>query len=637
MAQFYLIASLIALVSGPVLFAVSRRSDLWLRVADGFVFTAICGLVAVGILPVAVESAGFGALALAAAGFVLPRLFERNRVHNHRVHAFTMQAVVLGLSLDAVIDGIGLAAPGAATNAHTLPMAILVHRVPVSVAIWWLIRPEFGLTKALISLALIGVATVGGYMLGASAAWLSGPLSGYVVGLIGGFLLHVVLHGFPGHKPLSGATPRIQRYGEGLGALLGLGVLVWTLSSEAAVHGHGHGAGTETWHALYQLGLESAPSLLLAYLLSGLVYAFVPLAATAWMSQGHAVSQALRGMAFGLPIPICSCGVVPLFRTLTQRGVPPAAAMAFLIATPELGLDALILTLPLLGWQFMLVRLAAAAVVALVVGWAISHLVPATAVGDHTGSCACSSGGHDVLDAHPSGGFGYKASQALRLGFVKVVDDTAPWIVAGLVIAATAVPLLEAPLLRQLPDWVEVLAFAALGLPIYVCASGATPIAAVLVAHGVSPGAALAFLLTGPATNVTTFGVIAGAYGRRIAVISAALIASLTIALGWMTNALLPARSLAVAQAHGTHTALWPQLALLGMGLLFLASLVRQGPRSFMHHLISLDDAAGGDHGHDHPHTHSHAHSHEHTPGAARCCTSDGDPEPKLRTIKEFS
>ena len=633
MAQFYLIASLIALGSGPLLFAVSRRSGLWLRVADGFVFTAICGLVAVGILPLAVESAGFWALVPAVAGFFLPRLFERNRIHNHRVHAFTMQAVVLGLALDAVIDGVGLAAPGAAANAHTLPMAILVHRVPVSVAIWWLIRPEFGLTKALISLALVAAGTLGGYALGESAAWLNGPLSGYVVGLIGGFLLHVVLHGFPGHTVLAPTAPRTHRYGEGLGALLGLSVLVWTLSSEAAVHGHGHGTGGDGWQTLYQLGLESAPSLLLAYALSGLVYAFVPLAATAWMSRGNAVSQALRGMAFGLPIPICSCGVVPLFRTLTQRGVPPAAAIAFLIATPELGLDALILTLPLLGWQFMLVRLIAAALVALIVGWAISHLVVQTARAAGSTECGCSQSDSRVLDAGRSGSYAHKLREALRLGLVKVVDDTAPWIVAGLLIATAAVPLLEAPLLRQLPDWAEVLAFAALGLPVYVCASGATPIAAVLIAHGVSPGAALAFLLTGPATNVTTFGVVADAYGRRMALMTALLIAALTISLGLVTNAVLPVHVLSAAQHHGDHAAgMLAQLALLVLVVLFLASLLRQGPRSFVHHLIPMDDADDDHHGHDHDHGHAHHHTHD------ACCSSERPAtEPKLVTIKEIS
>src|SRR5690606_17885966 len=124
-------------------------------------------------------------------------------------------------------------------------------------------------------------------------------------------------------------------------------------------------------------------------------------------------------------------------------------------------------------------------------------------------------------------------------------------------------PLLDPAWLAALPGGADVALFALLGMPAYVCASGATPFVAVLIHKGVSPGAALAFLLTGPATNVTTFGVLARLHGRRIAALFGAMVAALAIGLGHATNALLP---------RGGGPPL-DQLALEGPGALELASL----------------------------------------------------------------
>ena len=102
-----------------------------------------------------------------------------------------------------------------------------------------------------------------------------------------------------------------------------------------------------------------------------------------------------------------------------------------------------------------------------------------------------------------------------RTGFVDVLDETGPWIVFGLAVAALMATELDPDGLASLPNSIQLPLFALIGLPVYVCASGATPLVAVLIALGVSPGAALVFLLTGPAMNVTTFGVLTKLHGRR--------------------------------------------------------------------------------------------------------------------------
>ena len=111
-----------------------------------------------------------------------------------------------------------------------------------------------------------------------------------------------------------------------------------------------HHAGTLGYAQRFlHLMLETSPALLIGYALAGALKVALPRASLGWVSRGGSLSQAVRGMAFGIPIPICSCGVVPVYQGLVKRGVPAAAGMAFLVATPELGIESLLLSIPLLG------------------------------------------------------------------------------------------------------------------------------------------------------------------------------------------------------------------------------------------------------------------------------------------------
>ena len=204
-----------------------------------------------------------------------------------------------------------------------------------------------------------------------------------------------------------------------------------------------------------------------------------------------------RGTAFGLPLPICSCGVLPFYETLARAGVPSAAGVAFLVATPELGIDAVLISLPLLGADLTVARIVAAVLVSGAVALFVSTQIrqlPAEGAGSSQSAAA-----RPLRERLLSG---------LRFSLGELVDNTAPWIIFGLIIAAVVAPILDLSAFQDLPLGLDVLCMALLGMPIYVCASGATPLVAVLVLNGLSPGAGLAFLLTGPATNATTFGVL---------------------------------------------------------------------------------------------------------------------------------
>jgi len=576
-----LLASLAALLLGPPMLKVASGSPWALRLLDGFVYVAIGGLVLLHVLPEVVATSGWGALVAAALGLAGPSTIEKRLERSARqAHEAALLLAVVALSLHGLFDGMALAGETGLTA--DLGIAVVLHRLPVGLTLWWLIQPTRGTRAASGALGAIGVATIVGYVLGGAAAGaLAAPAMGLVYALVAGSLLHVVLH--RPHPVAEGEGPRFGRADAAFGGALGALLLLF-------LHRQHGGEDAGFWSRLLELSLESAPALLFAYAAAGAVQAFLPKATVGWLSRGGGLSQASRGVAFGLPLPICSCGVVPVYRSLVVQGAPPAAAMAFLVATPELGLDAVLLSVPLLGPSMTIARVVAAGVVALLVGGLVGRWAESRGEGGVRGHV------HAPEEARPAT-FGGRVREAVRTGFGEVVDETAPWILAGLVVASTMGPVLEAGWLQQLPGPAEVVVFALVGMPLYVCASGATPLVAVLVAGGISPGAGIALLLAGPATNVTTFGVLKQMHGRSVAVVFGLAMLAACIGAGLLVNGVLPGIG-GEAFVVGDHE--HGRLHYVALGGLLVAcalSLGRQGPRGFFGQVL---DQGGEPHAHDH-------------------------------------
>ena len=578
MSLIVLAAGVLALLLGPLAYAALTRRGELAAALDGFIFVTIGALVLLEALPEAVEAGGIWAWAFLLGGLFGPNLLER-LIHTaaRQTHLATLLIGGFGLVLHATADGTALGA-GSAHN-PLLPLAVILHRLPVGLAVWWLLKPSFGNRTAGAMLALMVIGTVIGYAAGPQVvAAVDTTALAWFQAFVAGSILHVVFN-----KPHLGddfAVERdraIPRRYEGMGNLLGIASIAAIASLHlAGEHGSAHWDG---WHTLMNLALVSAPALLLGYLLASLLFAFMPDSTVDWLRGRSRFGQSLRGMAVGLPMPVCSCGVLPLYNKLVSRGAPPAAAFAFLIATPELGIDAIILSLPLLGGPMTGARVLGAIVLAVVVGMVVGRVARQGVAGQ---ASACCAGEDTAVSTAPTGSRRERLVAGLREGFGELVDATAPWILFGLVIAAAAEPLLRAPWLSQLPDLWQVLVFAALGIPTYVCAAGATPIVAVMLAAGVSPGAALAFLLAGPATNVATFGLVANLHGRLTALVFALTTVGGAVALGLLTNAVAgnwPVLGAPPAHAHGANALQWASLILL-CGV-FLASLFRRGARSF--------------------------------------------------------
>jgi uncharacterized protein len=624
---------------GPILaLGLERRPGLR-ALLDGFVLVMVGGLCLLFLLPHAYEGlvdwhflgfpgAGWTFL-IAALGFLLPYLSHRNLIGfgEAGVSKLVLALAFAGLALHASVDGVALAVGGEHAHhedehgAHgqlEVVLAILAHRLPVSLLVWTTLVPLAGRAWAAGVLAILALATGGGFLFSSQllVEFAAGAFPAAINALLAGGLLHVILD----HGPAPGTDlgPRPQTMAT-LGALAA-GALFAVLPIELipAIRE----AGVAAWHLL----AESSPAILLGFLGAGLL-SLVPAATLARLMTGKtAFTSAMRGVVFGLPIPICSCGVVPIYRGLMGKGVPPAAAIAFLIATPELGVDSILISIPLLGVEMTLYRLAAALCLAVVAGLAVSAIAARTpspepaAAGD-----TCDAGDAcDDEDPFATPADGSRTSRALRYGFVEAMDDLGPWILTGLLLAGALQPLLDPAWIARLPGPAEVPLFAVVAMPLYVCASAITPVAAVLMFKGVSAGAVIALLLTGPATNVTTYGALRLFHGRRVTTLAIAIVIGTSVALGVIVN-LLHSGDLAGVAGSGAHApSLLNTLAAAAFVALLAGCLFRKGPRGILAQLGLVhvhqegdghdhgDGQAGHDHG-DHGHEHGdHGHGHDH-------------------------
>jgi len=599
--------AIIAMLAGPALYRAARTASWLVSSLDAFVMVAILGLLGFHVLPEAFSVLGVGALVLVVAGWVLPMVIDRSKRISHQgLHKLTLSAAVAGLAVHTMLDGVALAGAEAGhEGALQLALAVVLHRLPVGMFLWHVPRERFGRNAAIGVLGLAALTTALGFALGDSVLHTlsDGWFAGFQA-LVAGSLLHVVIGHKHEHEP---ADLRVRRIGEAVAVVLAVGLLVGLSQLE-----HGHGEFHEAAHLhdfgarLLSLSYESAPALLLGYLLAGLLGTAMPARSMRWLSRGSSFSQAARGVAFGAPLPICSCGVVPVYHGMVSKGVPMAAGMAFLVATPELGIEAILLSVPLLGPELTITRVICAVSVALLVGWILGRKEPKREP-------------EPVVDEPSEGRTSpiQVVRRSLRTGLGTVVDETSGWILAGLVVAAAIEPGWLAGL-STVPGWAQVALFAVVGMPVYVCASGATPLAAALIFGGVSPGAAIAFLIAGPATNITTFGVLRNLHGRNTAIVFGATVVGLATTFGVLTNLILPSVGITAGELHEHGPSLVQTVALVLLSLVFAASLYRRGPRSWLATVVQPDDSHD-DHDHDHDHDHGHDAGDGHC-GGGHCC-----------------
>lgn len=292
---------------------------------------------------------------------------------------------------------------------------------------------------------------------------------------------------------------------------------------------------------------QMSPYLLLGFLLAGLLHCFVPRQAYARHLSGNGFGAAVKAALIGIPLPLCSCGVIPTTVGLRKSGASEAASVSFLISTPQTGVDSIFATYSLLGLPFAIARPIVALITAIAGGKLVGTLGGgAKAARDPHQEADCHNHDHHDHDHDHDAevhGFWPKLAAALRYGFVDMMRDIGKWLIIGLILAAVITVALPDDFFAGLADKpiLNMLVVLCIAAPMYICATGSIPIALSLMLKGLSPGAALVLLMAGPATNVASILVIGRVMGRRTLLIYLLTITAGAVIGGLIIDYLLPA------------------------------------------------------------------------------------------------
>ena len=301
---------------------------------------------------------------------------------------------------------------------------------------------------------------------------------------------------------------------------------------------------------------EMSPYLLLGFLAAGLLHSFVPQSIYSKHLAGSDARSVIKAALFGIPLPLCSCGVLPTAVSLRNNGASRAASTSFLIATPQTGVDSIAATYSLLGLAFAVIRPVAALVTALVGGLLVAWVErsegvqPVNETNDH--HCDCEDDDDDDCCCHDDCSCGEqprattlmgKVLEALRYGFIDMMKSIGRWLVIGLVVATLITVCVPDDFFAAFAQYplLNMLVVLALSVPMYVCATGSIPIALSLMLKGLTPGAALVLLMAGPAANFASVLVINRSFGRKATIAYLAAIIGGAIAFGIIVDYVLPA------------------------------------------------------------------------------------------------
>lgn len=364
------------------------------------------------------------------------------------------------------------------------------------------------------------------------------------------------------------------------------------------------------------LFMESAPWLLFGLLIAGVMNELVPVALLQKHMGSNSVAAISKAAVIGAPLPLCSCGVIPAAIGLRRSGASKPATVSFLVSTPETGVDSVSVSYALLGPVFAIVRPIAAIISAIYAGLMVRWFSHNTSNGLDEGSAlqsvtCCDSSprqiqpskqeaqhacceslpapeqtasestccGSGQKSAASTSSFSAKVQGVWQYATGKLLDDIIVWLLLGLGLAAAIKTWVPTDFLTQWGDgFLAMMIMAVIGIPMYICATASTPIAVGFLAAGLSPGAVLVFLMAGPATNISTMGMIHQEMGRRTLLLYLFSVVSMSIVSGYALNMLVDSmnwgRYITGSAAAHLHTGVWQSVYAL-CAVLLAALMIR--------------------------------------------------------------
>jgi uncharacterized membrane protein YraQ (UPF0718 family)/copper chaperone CopZ len=270
-----------------------------------------------------------------------------------------------------------------------------------------------------------------------------------------------------------------------------------------------------TWNLLY----EMAPFLLLGFLIAGILNLLIPRKNIHKHLSGNGIKPVVKATLFGIPLPVCSCGVIPIAAYLRKEGAGKGPTISFLASTPTTGVDSMLVTYSLLGPLFAIARPLAALFAGIFSGTLVTlsnknnkeHYAPS----DKFDCNFC-----DDVVPHKHAIYD-KIKAVLKYGFVDLIADIGKWLIFGIVLGGAISYLIPGAIIEQYLGNPSIAypIMLLISVPMYICTIGSIPIAASLIMGGMSPGAGLVFLIAGPATNVAELSFIIGKLGKKTMII----------------------------------------------------------------------------------------------------------------------
>ena len=277
---------------------------------------------------------------------------------------------------------------------------------------------------------------------------------------------------------------------------------------------------------IWGITVEMAPYLLFGFLMAGVLSVMISHDFVRRHLGGHGWLGSFKAALVGVPMPICSCGVIPLAASLRKHGASRGATASFLASTPQTGVDSLMITYALLGWVFAVFRAVVAFVSGVLCGTAVSIVSPKE--NEEPAECedaCCAPSPQNVL------------KRMLTYGFLTLPRSISKAVVLGIIISGLLSGLIPENFFSDLGDSpATMLIMLVVGIPLYVCSSASVPIALAFIKAGISPGAALIFLITGPATNAATLTTLWSIIGKKQLVVFLATLALCALGAGFLIN-----------------------------------------------------------------------------------------------------
>ncbi|HPR64430.1 MAG TPA: permease [Thermoanaerobaculia bacterium] len=315
----------------------------------------------------------------------------------------------------------------------------------------------------------------------------------------------------------------------------------------------------ESWH----LFCEVSPFLILGFFFAGLIHVFIGKETIRRHLGGPGFIKVLKSVILGIPLPICSCGVIPLAASLRREGASKASVLSFLFATPVTGVDSILATYAFLGALFAVFRPLAALLGGILIGLASLFVEREPAV--------------DLPPVvAPTKSTGHKIREVFTYGFLTLPEELGRWLIAGILLGGLISAIIPADFGQQyLSDpWVAYPLMLLISVPIYVCATGSIPIAAALIWKGLLPGAALTFLIAGPATNTVNAAFVWKEMGKKQFAMYLTMIVIFSTAMGLLFDAIWVASGTGSEMLHGAGEHLPLHIGLIS-SLILLPLLLR--------------------------------------------------------------